>query len=124
MKNTDEYNLLLQNDVNTKGYTQWFFFSVKKTHRNQTVKFNILNFYKNGSLFNEGMKISIFSKKKYDLTQTGWFKGAFEIGYIKNNIVKQNDNYYYTLTFKYTFDYTDDEVFFAYNIPYTYSQLN
>ncbi|KAL4486341.1 hypothetical protein ABPG72_007127 [Tetrahymena utriculariae] len=124
MKSSNEYNLLLQNDINTKGYTQWFFFSVKKTHRNQSVKFNIVNFYKNGSLFNEGMKISIFSKKKYDLTKVSWFKGATDISYIKNNIVKQNDNYFYTLTFKCTFEYNDDEVFFAYNIPYTYTQLN
>ena len=26
-----EYNLLLQNDINTNGYSQWFFFKVSNT---------------------------------------------------------------------------------------------
>jgi hypothetical protein len=26
-----EYNLLMQNDVNTQGHTQWFFFRVQNT---------------------------------------------------------------------------------------------
>ena len=26
-----EYNLLMQNDINTQGHTQWFFFQVKNT---------------------------------------------------------------------------------------------
>lgn len=30
---------------------------------------------------------------------------------------------YYTLTFTYDFDYSDDTVYFAYSIPYTYSDL-
>ena len=38
-----EYNLILQNDINTKGHTQWFFFRVKNTHANLAVTFNILN---------------------------------------------------------------------------------
>ena len=27
----NEYNLLMQNDINTNGHTQWFFFQVKNT---------------------------------------------------------------------------------------------
>ena len=30
---------------------------------------------------------------------------------------------YYTLTFDYTFEYTSDEVYVAYTVPYTYSQV-
>jgi len=30
---------------------------------------------------------------------------------------------YYTLTFTHEFQYDDDSVFFAYSIPYTYSDL-
>jgi len=29
--NDNDYNLLLQNDVNTQGHTQWFFFRVWNT---------------------------------------------------------------------------------------------
>jgi hypothetical protein len=39
-----EYDLLLSNDYNSKGNTQWFFFSVENTVKGQAVKFNIINF--------------------------------------------------------------------------------
>lgn len=32
--NDYEYDLILQNDINTKGNTQWFFFSVSSTKKN------------------------------------------------------------------------------------------
>lgn len=38
------YDLIIQNDINTKGYTQWFYFRVTGTQADQTVKFNIVNF--------------------------------------------------------------------------------
>ena len=48
--NNVEYNLWLENDLNTKGHTQWYYFKVlykdvalradKKSH---VIKFNILN---------------------------------------------------------------------------------
>jgi hypothetical protein len=59
-----EYNLLLQNDINTNGYSQWFFFKVSNTCKNQKVKFNILNEYKQNSLYRMGMKIIIYSQKE------------------------------------------------------------
>ncbi len=59
-----EYNLLLQNDINTNGYSQWFFFKVTNTQKDKTVKFNILNLYKHNSLYKAGMKIIIYSKKE------------------------------------------------------------
>lgn len=39
-----EYNLFIQNDVNTQGYTQWYFFRVTNTTSQAKIKFNILNF--------------------------------------------------------------------------------
>jgi len=59
-----EYNLLMQNDINTSGHTQWFYFQVKNTRKNMSVTFNIMNFTKPDSLFNYGMKVSIYSEKK------------------------------------------------------------
>lgn len=58
-----EYNLLMQNDINTNGHTQWFFYQVKNTTKGMTVQFNINNFTKPDSLFNFGMKVSIYSEK-------------------------------------------------------------
>jgi len=43
-KSEYEYDLYLQNDVNTQGNNQWFFFRVQNTHKNTTVTFNIKNF--------------------------------------------------------------------------------
>ena len=63
-----EYNLLMQNDINTNGHTQWFYFQVKNTSKGHTVKFNIMNFTKSDSLFNYGMKVSVYSQAKADAT--------------------------------------------------------
>lgn len=38
-----EYDLIIQNDLNSKGNTQWFNFSVEFNHEGN-YKFNILNF--------------------------------------------------------------------------------
>ncbi len=42
MSDTD-YHLIIQNDTNTIGYNQWFFFRVKNMRKGVTVRFNILN---------------------------------------------------------------------------------
>ena len=34
----------MQNDINTYGYTQWFYFRVTNTFKGKKVFFNILNF--------------------------------------------------------------------------------
>jgi cytosolic carboxypeptidase protein 2/3 len=122
-----EYNLLMQNDVNTNGHTQWFFFQVKNTRKNNTVKFNIMNFTKADSLFNYGMKISVYSQKRADEENgESWYKGCDKISYYSNGIKKDNHYYskgYYTASFEYKFLYDDDVVYFAYAFPYTYSDL-
>lgn len=61
--NDSDYHLMLQNDVNTSGHTQWFFFRVQNTTKHEKVRFNMLNLSKPDSLFNEGMKVLIFSEK-------------------------------------------------------------
>ena len=48
----NEYNLILQNDINTNGHTQWFYFKVKSKFKKRTaVKFNLINLYKPKSLY-------------------------------------------------------------------------
>lgn len=47
-----EYNCLLQNDINTNGHTQWFYFKVKSNFLKKTkVKINLINLYKSKSLY-------------------------------------------------------------------------
>ena len=54
-----EYDLTLQNDTNTRGYTQWFYFKVRSSPDEECTcfKFNLLNHTKSDSLFNYGKKI-------------------------------------------------------------------
>ena len=84
--NDNEYHLWLQNDVNTMGHTQWFFFRVQNTRKDLEVKFNILNFSKPDSLFNHGMKPLIYSEAKVEEEGVGWFRDGYAIGYFKNGI--------------------------------------
>ena len=127
-----EYNLLMQNDINTNGHTQWFFFQVKNTFKGTQVQFNIKNFTKPDSLFNFGMRVSIYSEKMAKGTDEegtggrGWFRGGDQISYYGNNITKDcgwSNQTFYSLSFRYKFQYDDDTVYFAYCIPYTYSDL-
>ncbi len=76
-----EYNLILQNDINSKGHTQWFYFRVQNTKKGAKVKFNFLNFIKPKSLYNEGMKVLIHSEKKFETENVGWFRGGEDISY-------------------------------------------
>jgi hypothetical protein len=57
----NEYDLILQNDINTNGHTQWYFFKVENTRKNMKVKFNILNLAKPDSLYNFGMRVLCYS---------------------------------------------------------------
>lgn len=75
----NEYHLCLQNDVNTVGHTQWFFFRVQNTTKDLEVKFNMLNLAKPDSLFNHGMKPLVYSEHKVDQEGIGWFRGGHSI---------------------------------------------
>lgn len=55
------YDLYMHNDCFTAGHTQWFYFSVKNVKIGQTVVFNIRNFVKPDSLFNEGKSLGLLS---------------------------------------------------------------
>jgi len=51
---------LLENDVNSHGYTSWFFFKVKSCGKG-LANFHIVNLSKSSYLYRIGFKISIFS---------------------------------------------------------------
>ena len=128
MKVSDnEYDMVLQNDINTNGHTQWFFFRVSNTRRNQTVKFNILNLAKPDSLYNEGMRVLSFSQLSRDgPEQLSWHRVGHNISYHTNTFKREGNRWgrcYYTLTFTHTFTETNDQVYFAHCFPYTYTDL-
>ena len=91
-----------------------------------TVKFNFLNLSKNDSLYNEGMKILAFSSQMNKDSGLGWHRVGTDISYYQNNYKKENmrfTRYYYTFTFTYEFQTTNDQIYFAHCFPYTYSDL-
>lgn len=58
-----EFYLLIENDLNTYGYNNWFFFRLSNREKGVR-RFTIVNFIKKTSFFNQGMMVSIFSLKK------------------------------------------------------------
>ena len=62
------------------------------------VKFNMLNMIKSKSLYNEGMKVLIYSEKRQeqysesDPSQLGWTSGGEDMSYYQNNYRRYIEN--------------------------------
>ena len=122
----EKYELFLHNDTNTSGYTQWFFFRVSNTKKGKTVNLNIMNLLRKRTKYSNGIKIWCYSRKNSDINKVGWHHTTEKVNYYKNFLYKLNKGkkeYYYTLSFNYTFQFDNDEVFFANCIPFTYTDL-
>ena len=123
----EKYELFLHNDTNTSGYTQWFFFRVSNTKKGKTVNLNIMNLLRKRTKYSNGIKIWCYSRKNSDNNRVGWHHTTENVNYYKNFLYKLNKGkkeFYYTLSFNYTFQFDNDEVFFANCIPFTYTDLN
>ena len=92
-------------DINTSRCTQWFFFKVIVKEAG-TYTFRILNFTKNYSIFESGLKICYASNRK----DYCWTRGCTNIKYLKTNIPisKSSSKYYYSLTFNYVFEKNEE----------------
>jgi hypothetical protein len=65
MVSESEYDLYMRVDSNTKGHHQWFYFKViSRAIFSKEVKFNIVNFTKKRSLYENGMKVCICNQKE------------------------------------------------------------
>ena len=123
---TEMYELFLHNDTNTSGYTQWFFFRVSNTKKGKTVNLNIMNLLRKKTKYSNGIKVWCYSRKNSEINKIGWHHTTENVNYYKNFLYKINKGkkeYYYTLSFNYTFQFDNDEVFFANCIPFTYTDL-
>jgi len=119
-----QYTLLLDFDVNTSGYTQWFYYGVRGGTKGLRVTFKIVNLSKADSHFSRGMKPVVWSEK----AARGWERGCSEVSYYANEHKRgrcdgESSSTFHTLEFSYTFEHDYDTVFFAYHYPYTYSYL-
>jgi len=134
------YDLVLENDVHTRGYTQWFYFAVRNGAAGSTVTLRIVNFSKSKSLFRLGMRPVVWSQA-YAAEQSRpgglaggqaatrlwrgpaselWRPGGTEVRYHRSRSCRGS---HHCLAFDYTFEYADDCVFFAYCVPFTYTML-
>lgn len=88
----------------------------------------MLNLSKPDSLFNEGMKVLVYSEKHSEAKDIGWHRAGSKIAYYHNGIKKDlqkkaNSKTLYTMTFTFDFLYDDDTLYFAYCYPYNYSDV-
>lgn len=121
--NAGEYNLFVNADTNTKGYSQWFYFAVTGGIKESAVTFNILNCVKTKSLFRSKARPMVYSTIEHTVNGVEWSADTFDVSYKKNDIVRNNKGEcYHTLSFSYRFKHAGDKVYFAYTRPYTLSR--
>lgn len=121
-----DYELYLRHDLYTKKHTQWFYFRVRNMQAGRTYRFTIVNLYKAGSLYNEGMQPVFYSECEAKEQQLGWHRAGYNIKYFKTPIKRldtKQESFCYGVTWSYTFRHNGDTCFFAHSFPYTYSDL-
>lgn len=121
-------------DTNTKGHHQWFNFSVEfgPELKYRKVTFHIMNFTKDDALFAKkgssipGMRIVVAKRSSnYKLERAGE-----NLRYYKSELIRKinpldptRHKYYNKLSFEYEFTSESDKIFFSYNYPYTFTNL-
>ncbi|KAK7933804.1 hypothetical protein WMY93_004700 [Mugilogobius chulae] len=124
-----EYDLVLNSDINSNHYHQWFYFEVSGMRVGATYRFNIINCEKSNSQFNYGMQVLMYSVQEAISGSPRWVRTGSDICYYKNHFARSSiaarpeGKSYYTLTFSINFKHKDDVCYFAYHYPYTYSTL-
>uniref|UniRef100_A0AAY4BLL5 Cytosolic carboxypeptidase 1 n=1 Tax=Denticeps clupeoides TaxID=299321 RepID=A0AAY4BLL5_9TELE len=125
-----EYDLILNADINSNHYHQWFYFEVSGMRLGVAYRFNIINCEKANSQFNYGMQVLMYSVQDAIGGRPQWVRTGQDICYYKNHFSRssmaaggQKGKSYYTMTFTVTFHHRDDVCYFTYHYPYTYSTL-
>jgi len=116
-----EYDLRCLEDYNTCGHTQWYYFSVTNMEKDVPYKFNIVNFGKSDSLYNDGMLPVFYSTKLAETTGQGWIRAGTNVKYFKGMPTGGKGAYWASFTM--TFPVEDDICYLAYGVPYTMTDL-
>ncbi|XP_026815510.1 cytosolic carboxypeptidase 1-like [Rhopalosiphum maidis] len=121
----NEYDLILNSDVNSMSHSQWFYFQVSNMEALKPYVFNIVNMEKHSSQYKSGMQPIMFSVKNYTESKKGWTRTGMDICYYRNCYKNCNKTHgsYMTATFSIQFPYDQDICYIAYVYPYTYSKL-
>lgn len=123
MQSSDEYDLYMRVDTNTTGHMHWFYFSVTGIQHKRTVKFNVVNFTRSTTLYAAGMNPAVFSVQEIkNGNSQGWQLGGEQVAFGPSRL-KGLKKKIFSLSFTYKFVHTNDKVWFATAIPYTYCRL-
>ena len=125
-----EYDLTVSHDTNSSGHTQWFYFCVAGAQPGVSYTFNIVNFAKPDSLFNQGQRPLLYSNKQAEAA--GWVRCADNICYYKRDTLEyqtpslrkamRGKPVPYVLTFRVQFGDSGKQ-YLAYSYPYTMHDL-
>jgi len=135
-----EYDLYLQNDVNTRGNTQWYYFAVEDFVPGVEYTFRICNLYKKDSLYNQGMRPVGYScaavkehgegkgvmgeDGKLHEAALGWHRcGSHVCYYATTEDRPSGGGKFYAVAYKHVFQYARDTFYFAHTHPYTFTNL-
>eukprot|EP00047_Mylnosiga_fluctuans_P021256 m.102459 g.102459 ORF g.102459 m.102459 type:complete len:752 (-) comp8825_c0_seq3:132-2387(-) len=114
------YELTLRKDLYTKRHTQWFYFSIRNGRAGQTYTLSITNMAKSDSLYARGMQPVVYSEVAAR-DGVGWRRAGENIQYFATSTRSNKPGY--TLSFTYTVKYSNDIIYFAYSVPYTFGDL-
>lgn len=79
-----DYELTLRTDMYTVKHTQWFYFRIRNMKAGVTYRFTIINLMKNKSLYNQGMKLLLYSERAAQEDGVGWKRTGSNIRYYQN----------------------------------------
>lgn len=122
-----EYNLFTRCDTNSRGHNQGFHFRVKAYCAND-IRLNIINMVKPNSLFGRGSFPYWAYRDKNGKLVWQQLDSSCKISYVRTNQKYQispegqKKRIYMTLSFSYKME-AGQERWFAYSIPYHYSDL-
>lgn len=78
-----EYDLVLNSDINSNHYHQWFYLEVSGMRVGTTYRFNIINCEKSNSQFNYGMQVLMYSVQEAISGRPRWVRMGTDICYYK-----------------------------------------
>ncbi|NWS74582.1 CBPC2 carboxypeptidase, partial [Crotophaga sulcirostris] len=116
-----EYVLTLRPDLYTTKHTQWFYFRVQNTRKDQLYRFTIANLAKPKSLYGMGMRPLFYSQRDAQSCGIGWRRVGDDIQYYRGSGGEKPAVFRLSWTFHFPHD--TDTCFFAHCYPYTYSEL-
>ncbi|CAD8182329.1 unnamed protein product [Paramecium pentaurelia] len=116
---TFEYDLLLQEDINTTSYSQWFYFKVTNPNEYK-YRINIINLSKNYLQYQNGFGVYIKFDTNWEILKSQVLIKQSQ--YVKSNFCKTTSTKLYTLSFWINRSSKTFEI--ALGIPYTHLDLD